>query len=164
MRWRESLLVAGLVLALAVVNLAIAARERLLREGTPVLLALAPVDPRALLQGDYMALDWAISRDIEAALDERRSRHGDGYAVLALAADGSTTFLRNQAAPSPLAGGEVALRWRLRGGRLRIVTNAWFFPEGQAERYQAARHGELRVGTDGEALLVALRDGGLARL
>lgn len=164
MRWRTVLLLAGLVLALAVVNLAIGSRERLLREGTPVLLALAPVDPRALLQGDYMALDWAIARDVEATFGEQRPRHGDGYAVLALAADGTTTFLRSQARPDPVAGGEVALRWRLRGGRVRIVTNAWFFAEGQAERYQSARHGELRVGADGEALLVGLRDAELASL
>lgn len=164
MKARDLLLFAGLALALVVVNLAIGARERLLREGTPVLLALAPVDPRALLQGDYMALDWAIARDVEAAFGERRPRHDDGYAVLALAADGTTTFLRSQARPAPVAGGEVALRWRLRGGRVRIVTNAWFFAEGQAERYQSARHGELRVGADGEALLVAMRDGDLGRL
>lgn len=164
MNVRNILLIAGLLLALAVVNLAIGARERLLREGTPVLLALAPVDPRALLQGDYMALDWAIARDVEATFGAQRPRHGDGYAVLALAADGTTTFLRSQARPDPVAGGEVALRWRLRGGRVRIVTNAWFFPEGQAGRYQSARHGELRLGADGEALLVAMRDGELNRL
>ncbi|MBX3724347.1 MAG: GDYXXLXY domain-containing protein [Xanthomonadales bacterium] len=162
MKVRDILLIAGLLLALAVVNMAIGARERLLREGTPVLLALAPVDPRALLQGDYMALDWAIARDVEANFGEQRPRHGDGYAVLALSADGTTSFLRNQAQAGPVAEGEVALRWRLRGGRVRIVTNAWFFPEGQAERYQSARHGELRVGADGEALLVAMRGGDLA--
>ncbi|MDE8355606.1 GDYXXLXY domain-containing protein, partial [Klebsiella pneumoniae] len=56
MSWRGALIALGLVLALAVVNLAIVSCERLLAEGEVVLLELAPVDPRSLMQGDYMSL------------------------------------------------------------------------------------------------------------
>lgn len=161
---RHLLLLAGLVLALVVVNLGIAARERQLREGTVVLLELAPVDPRSIMQGDYMALRFAIETPLRSALGEAPDRHRDGFAVLALAEDGRAGFRREQAGLQPLASGEVALRYRLRGGQLRIVTNAWFFAEGEAERWQPARFGELRVGADGEALLVGLRDPALAPL
>lgn len=166
MNARHLLLGIGLAVALVVINLGIASRERLLRDGDVVLLQLAPVDPRSLMQGDYMALDFAIAQDVRTALsdDVLADGHHDGYAVLALAADGTTTFVREQPGASPLAPGEIALRYRLRGGELRIVTNAWFFPEGQAARYQPARYGELRVGADGEALLVALRDAALQPL
>lgn len=113
-----------------------------------------------------MALSFAIAQDLRAALGDETlaDGHHDGYAVLALADDGTTAFIREQPAVDPLSRGEVALRYRLRGGELRVVTNAWFFPEGQAARYQPARYGELRVGADGEALLVALRDAELTPL
>jgi uncharacterized membrane-anchored protein len=166
MSWRNALLWVGLALALIVANLGIAGREKLLREGRTVLLELAPVDPRSLMQGDYMALNFAITADVHAALGESTLSHGhaDGYAILARADNGTTSFVRAQAQPIPVADGEIALRYRLRGGELRIVTNAWFFPEGQAERYQPARYGELRVGSDGEALLVVMRDADLEPL
>lgn len=163
MRLRIGLVAAGLALALVVVNLGIAGRERLLREGAVVLLDLAPVDPRSIMQGDYMALRFAIAQPLQAALGDG-VRHGDGFAVLARAEDGRTRFVRAQAKASPLAAGEVALRYRLRAGQLRIVTNAWFFTEGEAGRWQPARFGELRLGPDGEALLVGLRDEALAPL
>lgn len=166
MNARHLLLGAGLAIALVAVNLGIAGREKLLREGEVILLALAPVDPRSLMQGDYMALNFAIAQDLRTALGDETlaDGHHDGYAVLALAADGTTRFVREQPDVSPLSPGEIVLRYRLRGGRPRIVTNAWFFAEGQAARYQPARYGELRVGTDGEALLVALRDAELKPL
>lgn len=163
MRARTLLVGAGLALALVVVNLGIAGRERLLREGTMVLLELAPVDPRSIMQGDYMALRFAVAQPLQAALGQD-ARHRDGFAVLARAADGRTDFVREQASALPLSAGEVALRYRLRAGQLRIVTNAWFFTEGEAARWQPARFGELRLGADGEALLVGLRDEALAPL
>ena len=49
-------LIAGLAV-LALVNLGIYQREQLLTRGQIVLLDLAPVDPRSLMQGDYMRLD-----------------------------------------------------------------------------------------------------------
>jgi uncharacterized membrane-anchored protein len=61
----------------------------------------------------------------------------------------------------PLAEREPRLRYRVRDGRVRLVTNAWFFEEGQGERYAAARFGEFRVDDDGEALLARMRDAGL---
>lgn len=170
-RWRSVLLWIGLALALVVVNRGIAQREQLLREGTVLLLELAPVDPRSLMQGDYMALRFAAGDNISNALrtdgrmprvdsDWRATRGGanDGYAVFARDADGVGRFLREQPAATPRAANEVAVRYRQRGFDVRIASNAWFFAEGQAERYTPARYGELRVADEGAALLTGLRD------
>lgn len=167
MTLRHGLIGLGLALALIVVNLGIAGRERLLRSGETILLELAPVDPRSLMQGDYMALRFAVAQHVSTGVGESmapQDEHRDGYLILARAADGRTTFVRQQPQPGPLASSEIALRYRVRGGEPLIVSNAWFFPEGQAERYQPARYGELRVGTDGEALLTGLRDAELKPL
>ena len=171
-RWRSVLLWAGLAMALLVVNRGIAQRERLLRDGTVVLLELAPVDPRSLMQGDYMALRFAAGENIIDALRANgrmpridgewhalaRGGANDGYAIFIRDADSVGRFIREQAAPTPRAGNEIAVRYRQRGFDVRIASNAFFFAEGRAERYAPARYGELRVADDGAALLTGLRD------
>jgi uncharacterized membrane-anchored protein len=59
---------------------------------------------------------------------------------------------------SPLAPDQVRLRYRVREGEVRFATNAFFFQEGAAKRYEPARFGEFRVAADGEAILTGLRD------
>uniref|UniRef100_UPI00194032D6 GDYXXLXY domain-containing protein n=1 Tax=Bordetella pseudohinzii TaxID=1331258 RepID=UPI00194032D6 len=59
MRRRAAVVLAGLALVLAVCNITIYQREQLLAHGQVAILELAPVDPRSLMQGDYMALRFA---------------------------------------------------------------------------------------------------------
>jgi uncharacterized membrane-anchored protein len=153
-------LVAGVAI-LAFVNVTVATRERLLSDGRVVLLELAPVDPRSLLQGDYMALEFRAARDAQHSKAVESTP--DGRLVLALDERGVARFVRRDDG-SPLGEREVLLRYRVRNGRVKLVTNAWFFEEGQGERYAAARYGEFRVAPDGDALLAAMRDASLERM
>jgi uncharacterized membrane-anchored protein len=134
---------AAVLLVLGVVNYSIFAKERIRDHGERVLLELAPVDPRSLMQGDYMALRFRIAEQIRAensgtvavALDARR--------VARLDPEGRPESLR--------------LRYRIRQGQVWLGTNAYFFEEGDAERFAGARYGEFRVDRDtGEAVLVGM--------
>ncbi len=62
------------------------------------------------------------------------------------------------------AAGELRLKHRTREGPTSIGTDAFFFEEGTGGPYQKARYGEFRVATNGDTLLVALRDERLLRL
>lgn len=42
-----------------------------------------------------------------------------------------------------------------------VVTDAWFFKEGDAALWQTAKFGEFRVLPDGRALLVGMADADL---
>ena len=64
LRWRTVGVLGGLALVLAVANGSIWQREQLLGSGRVVILELAPVDPRSLMQGDYMALTFAAGREV----------------------------------------------------------------------------------------------------
>jgi len=161
---RSLLILAGLLLALGVVNASILRYERLLDHGVPVLLELAPVDPRSLMQGDYMRLRFALSDEIAAARRAAGLTARSGYAVLRPDARAVATFVRLQDEASPLQPGEVALRYRVRRGAVLVASDAFFFAEGRAAHFAAARYGELRVADDGTALLAALRDAGLGAL
>lgn len=154
-------LLAGLAV-LAFVNVSIHQRETLLTEGKVVLLELAPVDPRSLMQGDYMALDFGAARVLRDRYQQGKLPQ-DGRVVLRLDSRGVGSFQRIDQ-DAPLAPNEVALRYRIRDQQPRFGTNAFFFQEGEAERYASARYGEFRVAADGEAILTGLRGADLKKL
>ena len=159
--WRATLALAGLLLVLAAVNTTIWQREQLIAHGREVLLVLAPVDPRSLMQGDYMRLDFVLARDIREQIDAspQTAPVGEGYAILSLDPMGQARLLRLQDTSQTATDNEVALQYREREGQIKVVTNAWFFPEGQADHFAQARYGVLRVDATGRALLIQMRDG-----
>ncbi|MDX5376444.1 MAG: GDYXXLXY domain-containing protein [Halomonas sp.] len=157
------------VLILALVNWSIWAKERHLAVGDVVYLELAPVDPRSLMQGDYMALNFEIANRIrEAHYAQRRERGepqaADGLVIVSLDAQRVAHFQRLGASNDSLAADEMRLRYRVRNGRVRLATDAFFFQEGHAERYESARYGQFRVNERGEPLLVSLHDDELEKL
>jgi uncharacterized membrane-anchored protein len=154
------ILVTGVLILLAV-NITIYQRQQLRNNGRVIYLELAPVDPRSLMQGDYMALNYKIAND---AVGFGRIKEGkDGYLIAELNEKNIASFKR-LVNDEPLANNEVLLRYRIRNERIKFATNAYFFEEGQAERYQSAKYGEFRVSEDGELLLTRLRDVNLAVL
>ena len=123
------------LLILVVINLLIIQKEDHLANGESVLLELAPVDPRSLMQGDYMSLEFAIKDDIRSAWknDNKNipSPH-DGFVIVARDQDNVATFLRVSQVKDHNQG-ELALHYRVRHDRLRFATSAFFFQEGDAD-------------------------------
>ena len=74
MRKRVLWVVLGMILVVA--NFSIAGKERVLREGQTVLLQLAPLDPRSLIQGDFMALRHQALGRQNLQVDERPVEEG----------------------------------------------------------------------------------------
>ena len=160
---RTRLIVMGLMTAviIVVINVEIAGKERIVRDGTTVLLALRPQDPRSLMQGDYMALRYAMSDEVARAADDAGVT--DGLAVIEPGQDGIARFLYIYAGQQP-GDRQLLLRFRKRGDSVRLASDAFFFEEGQWELYSSARAGELRVDEDGDAVLTGLRGPNGARL
>jgi uncharacterized membrane-anchored protein len=152
---RKAIAITAGLIVLGAVNWGIYARERLLAEGQVVLLELAPVDPRSLMQGDYMALRFKV---VDGAFGRGRTRteQDDGRLIVRVDSRNVGTYMRRDDG-SPLAAGEALLRYRVRNSEVKLATNAWFFQEGHARYYESARYGEFRVAPDGEAILTSLR-------
>jgi uncharacterized membrane-anchored protein len=158
-RGTRIVVIAATLVVLAAVNGSILAKERIRSNGERIFLALAPVDPRSLMQGDYMALRFAVAEQIEAAqIGADVAPRGAGRASVNVDERGVATL-------SPDGKGTLQLRYRMRGRSVWLGTNAYFFEEGSAARYEQARFGEFRVDRDsGEAVLVGLRGAGLEPL
>lgn len=154
---RIVLLLGGLALILAVANRDILRKRQTIAEGRLVLLEIQPVDPRSLMQGDYMALRYAervMPRDDVTATLPR-----SGTAIVALDQNGVASFIRVDD-DAPLAADEQRLRFKhpRDSGTLQYGAEAFFFQEGDAALYSNATYGVLRVDADGNSVLVGLAD------
>lgn len=152
----------GLALVLVVMTRNIIKYENHLATGDTVLLALAPVDPRGFMQGDYMTLSYALERDVFAALNKDPGSYPineQGYVIVALDQHNVGQLVRLAANQSKnLASNEIAIYYRIRNGVMQLATNAFFFQEGHGEAFEAAEYGLFRVNDKGEPLLTNLVD------
>lgn len=151
------------LLSLGLVNGLIWQKEQLIAQGRPVYVKLAPVDPRSLIQGDYMRVNYALPplppvAEISGPWQERPRLEAR------LDARGVATEVRRlQAQEAPAAGTQLLVLSPV-NGRWTLVSDAWYFQEGQEPQFRAAAFGEFRVMPDGRALLVGLADKNLRRL
>lgn len=129
-------------------------KEKLLKEGTLVLLELAPVDPRSLMQGDYMQLSYKIARELNHDSIPKR-----GYFVVKQDTNSVAQPIRIQSGREPLASGELLIEYTApRIWDMNIGAESYFFQEGNAARYDSARYGAVRIDANGNSLLVGLYD------
>ena len=154
----------GLILLSA--NVGIWQKERLIRHGRAVFVPLLPVDPRSLMQGDFMTLNFMPRTNDnmpELNMDQEAFTFEHQRMIFKLDAQGVASMPgpdRGQA----LAQDEVAMELVPKNGRWILVTDAFYFKEGEGERWALARFGEFRVDASGKALLVGLRGEGLKPL
>ncbi len=150
-------------LVLLVANVGIWQKEQLIRHGQAVFVPLAPADPRSLMQGDFMRLEFVGWQD-RWAINEQAAE-GQPHVVLRLDDQRIAQVLRfEHGTQAPLAEGELRLPLTHKAGNWVLVTDAFYFKEGEAERWEAARFGEFRIDPSGRALLVGLRGEALAPL
>ncbi|CAN7659691.1 GDYXXLXY domain-containing protein [Acidovorax sp. LjRoot66] len=155
------LLVLSAVATVAVANIGIADKENTIANGQKVYVPLAPVDPRSLMQGDYMRLRFTLPPMVDF---DRRDAGVEGllgsrpYAVGRLDARGVVAWERVEKYDAPIAPGEFRIQLTPKNGDWTLVTDGWYFAEGDASRWEQARFGEFRVQPDGKALLVGMAD------
>ncbi|MES2635117.1 MAG: GDYXXLXY domain-containing protein [Pseudomonadota bacterium] len=159
--WGAALMIAGAAATLAVANYSIWQKESLIASGQKVFVALAPVDPRSLMQGDFMRLNYNIPTTDDASLQQGMADARPHVIAQRDPVTGVATLVRVAPSNAPLAAGEIRIELTPIGGRWMLVSDSWFFREGDGDRWQAARYGEFRVAPDGKALLVGMADANL---
>ncbi len=148
----------ALILIVALVNFSIYQKEQHLAQGKTVCLRLAPVDPRSLMQGDYMRLRFALADTLRSHISPNNLQHAtDGYVLLDVEANCTASFVDLYHGQT-LEEGQAILHYRVRDTEIKIATNAFFFREGTSKRYESARYGLFKVNTQGDPLLTHLLD------
>ncbi len=152
--YKRIIVLLNLVLLLLYFNHSVIKNEELLESGQFALLELAPVDPRSLMQGDYMALRYKISEDIHLQDIPKR-----GYCVVRIDSGGVAGKIRLQKEINPLNEGEYLIKYTSSDDwNVNIGAESFFFQEGQAEKYEKAKYGGLKIDRDGNSLLIGLYD------
>lgn len=159
-KYKWIIILLNLVLLLVYFNYSIAKKEELLKDGQLVLLELAPVDPRSLMQGDYMALRYKISENIDFENMSKR-----GYCVVVLDQNNRANKVRFQKDLTPLNQDELLIEYTASDKwNINIGAESFFFQEGQAEKYEKAKYGGVKIDKSGNSLLVGLYDEQLQKI
>ncbi len=150
----------NLVFLILYFNYAVFGKEKTLKNGNFLLFELAPVDPRSLMQGDYMQLSYAIVAQQRFVSDSAYQKIAKrGYCVVQKDSLGVGQNPRFQTEKTPLAANEFLVRYKISDYRnISIGAEAYFFQEGQAEKYDSARYGGIKIDDEGNSILVGLYD------
>ena len=150
-RWKQWALVVPVSVIVIAINVKIWNNELLIRQGTTIFVELGPVDPRSLMQGDYMRLRFILPAEIED------STQASGLAVAKRGANGVAVVTHWRVGIDKPKPDEVLIKVVRRGDRNVLVTDAWHFKEGDGSRWSGAKYGEFHIDDQGKAILVGLR-------
>ncbi|MBL4659924.1 MAG: GDYXXLXY domain-containing protein [Alcanivoracaceae bacterium] len=149
-----------IIIALIAINININKKQHLIANGEVLLFKLTPVDPRSLMQGDYMRLRFELAAKIQ---DHLRLLNGQttipaqqGFAVVMKDENNVVSFVdlfHNQ----QITDTQYMIPFKFRNYRVVFTTNAFYFQEGQASHFQKARFGQFKM-ADGEMLLLHMLD------
>jgi len=159
-KYKWIIILVNLLLLLGLFNKSIVKKEKLLSEGNLILLELAPVDPRSLIQGDYMRLRYAISENVNQDGISKR-----GFCVVKLEENGIAKKVRIQDDRNPINDSEYLIEYTSKGFRgINIGSESFFFQEGEAEKYENAKYGGLKVDSKGNSILIGLYDDNVKKI
>lgn len=162
-------------------------KQYTLSTGTPIVLKTEPIDPRSLFRGDYVRLNYAISRlPIDKLAGDREFARGDTiYVVLQREGEFWQALSLHHASP-PVTAGQVAIKGRVefinpltfpRPGApaepsksidVKYGVENYFVPEGEGRALERPKPGEtvsIRVVVDryGNAAIKAVLVNGVER-
>ena len=160
-----------LIALLGAVNYKVQQFEDVLATGKPVVLKIAPADPRSLMQGDYMVLNYAILSDLQQSQFSSESNETTG--IDELSPSGKKAYIlvhldKNHVATLCEAQSEIPtdfkhctpnvyLPIRYKGWLPELPSQDYFFAEGKGEYYAQSEYAEYRF-KDGILLLARLLD------
>lgn len=143
------------ILIFGVLNFSIYQKEEILKSGDRVLFALEPMDPRSLMQGDYMRLRYTMAQLAKNA----ENLKSDGYLVVTVDNQHRATFARVYQ-DSIVEKNEKLVKYKCnkKCSWLTLTPDTFLFQEGQASYYQSAKFAVFHYGSVKDYVLVGLAD------
>ncbi len=154
MNQRKWIILVNLLVVLAFFNYQIIQKESILQKAKLILIPLAPLDPRSLMQGDFMRLRYDLRQELN--YDSYLENENTGYLIVRLNKNKVGTGLRLQKNVEPLAADEYPIRFHYTDRGIRIGAESYFFEEGSGDKFSEARYGGLKVSPTGEPVLIGL--------
>lgn len=146
------------VLILMIFLVLIVHYEKHLADGKRIYVELSPVDPRSLIQGDYMRLDYQLHWSTNS---QKSPPHGGRQLAYV------KTDSRNIVTKTSWQKSDDSYALILHAGEFgdwRPAAESFLFSEGLGTCYQQAKFAELSVNSSGVAMLAALLGDDLRQL
>ncbi|OAH53200.1 MULTISPECIES: GDYXXLXY domain-containing protein [Bacillaceae] len=139
-------------------------KEQLLQNGEIVALELAPIDPRSMLQGDYVQLNYEIQTNYREHYYEDTSTLPDGKVNVLLEKSAETIDYNGKIIPVYTAssfahagtGEGLKMKGKARAGTLTLGIEHFFIPENSGAEWEEKTHAIVRVAENGDAILETL--------
>src|SRR6188768_2858919 len=105
-KYKNWIIAANLIAIIAYFSFTIIQKENILKNGKLILLELSPIDPRSLMQGDYMQLRYSIADSLDTQEAALR-----GYIVVKLNEKSIAKGVRVQQHTTPLNNNEFLINY-----------------------------------------------------
>jgi uncharacterized membrane-anchored protein len=145
-------------------NLMIFQKQKLLRSGETVYFAIAPSDPRSLMQGDY--IDFRYKMENEIKRNQAATPKNNGYLVIAYDNESVGHFVRFYDGEK-LAPNEKLVKYQHNPQSILAVTikpHTFFFQENLQQDYQKPEYAIFHYHGEKDYLLVGLADNDKRRI
>jgi len=152
MNTKQIVIFGNLLLILLIANILVFQKEQVVKHGDIVCLELAPVDPRSIMQGDYISLGYKIQTELALQTQKR------GYVILTKNDSNLVIAQRIATSPDSLVANQVLLKFVTVSGQIDFGCDAYFFQEGNAEVFANAKYGGIKTNAKGNCVLIGLFD------
>jgi len=154
---RNVILIICTIVIFIIFNYAVYEKQQILSDGDIVLLKISPMDPRSIMQGDYIAFKYAIEEEMENEVKNPQMR---GYAVIKPGPDRVAHFVRIYQGEA-LADDEKIIKYQYNSElshRYVIRPSSFIFQEGLGPLYQKAEYAIFHYRGSQHYLLVGMAD------
>lgn len=152
--YRKSLLIILIVLQVSFIGIQTFTNEKMLYEGDRIKLALEPVDPRSILQGDYIQLNYEINQ-LDEDLDKGKVKivlreTNKEYYYSGFYKQNNKWNKDYHKEP-----GDIIMNGKVQGyGQVQYGIESYFIPEDTGSKLeQKAEYAYVRVSKSGDAIV-----------
>ena len=163
---KKILLIINIVILFVVTGFSANKEEGYKKSNSYFYLELAPVDPRSLLQGDYMTLNYDITDKAQEIIfngiydsKDENNKFLDmrkGYIVVSLDENKVAKFVKLSKEKTDEKD-LLFIAFKSDGFNVNINANSYLFQEGTGDKYENARYSKV-VLVDNKLRLIDLRD------
>ena len=140
------------MLIITAINFKIYQTEHFIKYGKSVYFKLAPVDPRSLMQGDYMALRYDIERGLYSSNTKGKTK------ILLTLDKKRVAKIKSLSDTAKLGKDEFLVSLNKKPYRVELkLAHRYYFQEGKSKKYEKAVYGKFKTDSS-KMILVNLVD------
>ncbi|MGN6670977.1 MAG: GDYXXLXY domain-containing protein [Candidatus Nucleicultricaceae bacterium] len=155
---KRTFILISLAFIIGYFNYSIFQKEQILKYGEPVYLKIEPVDPRSLMQGDYVIFKYSLTKTIK-----QTPKNPTGFVVIKVDENRVGHFVRFHQ-DELLLESEKLLPYRTLFGGIEIRPNSFFFEEGHGRIFERAPYAMLKFKGAHQLVLYGLADQNLKQI